>query len=77
MLESSPWTPRRGYKPINRDSEVLTGMEGTMWIDQTAPAASRSQVFDMAQHIVRDQRKLELLRNYYSCFPRVVGMASG
>jgi hypothetical protein len=27
-------TPRRGYKPINRDSEVLTGMEGTMWIDQ-------------------------------------------
>lgn len=27
-------TPRRGYKPIDRDSEVLTGMEGTMWIDQ-------------------------------------------
>jgi hypothetical protein len=27
-------TPRRGYKPIDRDSEVLTGMEGTLWIDQ-------------------------------------------
>ena len=27
-------TPRGGYKPIDRDSEVLTGMEGTMWIDQ-------------------------------------------
>jgi hypothetical protein len=27
-------TPRRGYKPIDRDSEVLTSMEGTMWIDQ-------------------------------------------
>jgi hypothetical protein len=27
-------TPRRGYKPPDRDSEVLTGMEGTAWIDQ-------------------------------------------
>jgi hypothetical protein len=27
-------TPRKGYKPPDRDSEVLTGMEGTMWIDQ-------------------------------------------
>lgn len=27
-------TPRQGYKPPNRDSEALTGMEGTMWIDQ-------------------------------------------
>jgi len=27
-------TPRRGYKPPDRDSEVLTGMEGTLWIDQ-------------------------------------------
>jgi hypothetical protein len=27
-------TPRPGYKPPDRDSEVLTGMEGTMWIDQ-------------------------------------------
>ena len=26
--------PQRGYKPIDRDSEMLTGMEGTMWIDQ-------------------------------------------
>jgi hypothetical protein len=28
-------TPRRGYKPPNRDSQVLTGMEGTLWIDQS------------------------------------------
>jgi hypothetical protein len=27
-------TPRQGYKPIDRDSEVLPGMEGTLWIDQ-------------------------------------------
>jgi hypothetical protein len=27
-------TPRKGYKPVDRDSQVLTGMEGTMWIDQ-------------------------------------------
>lgn len=27
-------TPKQGYKPPNRDSEVLTGMEGTLWIDQ-------------------------------------------
>jgi hypothetical protein len=27
-------TPRRGYKPPDRDSQVLTGMEGTLWIDQ-------------------------------------------
>lgn len=27
-------TPRQGYKPPDRDSEVLTGMEGTLWIDQ-------------------------------------------
>src|SRR5579862_494047 len=27
-------TPRPGYKPPDRDSEVLTGMEGTLWIDQ-------------------------------------------
>jgi ribosomal protein L17 len=26
--------PRRGYKPPDRDSEVLTGMEGTLWIDE-------------------------------------------
>src|SRR5262249_50056606 len=28
-------TPRHGYKPPDRDSQVLTGMEGTMWIDQS------------------------------------------
>ena len=27
-------TPRKGYKPPDRDSEVLTGMEGTLWIDK-------------------------------------------
>ncbi len=27
-------TPRKGYQPPNRDSQVLTGMEGTLWIDQ-------------------------------------------
>lgn len=26
-------TPRSGYRPPNRDSAVLTGMEGTLWID--------------------------------------------
>ena len=29
-------TPRKGYKPPDRDSQVLTGMEGTLWIDQKA-----------------------------------------
>src|SRR5215469_1227412 len=27
-------TPRAGYRPPNRDSTVLTGMEGTLWIDR-------------------------------------------
>jgi hypothetical protein len=27
-------TPRRGYKPPNRESRVLPGMQGEMWIDQ-------------------------------------------
>jgi hypothetical protein len=27
-------TPRHGYKPPDRDSQVLTGMEGTLWVDQ-------------------------------------------
>ena len=26
-------TPRQGYRPPNRDSGVLTGMEGMLWID--------------------------------------------
>jgi hypothetical protein len=26
-------TPRKGYQPPNRDSQVLLGMEGTLWID--------------------------------------------
>ena len=27
-------TPRAGYRPPNRDCQVLPGMEGTLWIDQ-------------------------------------------
>jgi hypothetical protein len=27
-------TPRKGYQPPDRDSKVLTGMEGTLWIDR-------------------------------------------
>lgn len=27
-------TPHEGYKPPDRDSQVLRGMEGTLWIDQ-------------------------------------------
>jgi hypothetical protein len=27
-------TPHQGYRPPDRDSEVLTGMEGTLWIDE-------------------------------------------
>ena len=27
-------TPRKGYQPPNRDSRVLTGMDGTLWIDK-------------------------------------------
>jgi hypothetical protein len=29
-------TPRPGYQPPNRDSEVLTGMEGELWIDKAS-----------------------------------------
>lgn len=29
-------TPRRGYRPPNRDCQVLPGMEGTLWIDEAA-----------------------------------------
>ena len=27
-------TPRPGYQPINRDTQVLKGMKGTLWVDQ-------------------------------------------
>lgn len=27
-------TPHKGYRPPDRDSEVLTGMEGMLWVDQ-------------------------------------------
>lgn len=27
-------TPRKGYRPPDRDSQVLTGMEGRLWIDR-------------------------------------------
>lgn len=26
-------TPRRGYRPINRDTQVLTGMKGSLFVD--------------------------------------------
>jgi len=29
-------TPRHGYQPPNRDTEVLPGMEGRLWIDKTS-----------------------------------------
>ena len=29
-------TPRPGYRPPNRDSRVLPGMEGTLWIDKSS-----------------------------------------
>lgn len=29
-------TPRKGYRPPDRDSEVLTGMEGTLWVDRSS-----------------------------------------
>lgn len=28
--------PRKGYRPPNRDSQVLPGMEGKLWIDQAS-----------------------------------------
>lgn len=28
-------TPRHGYQPPNNEAKVLTGMEGTLWIDQS------------------------------------------
>ena len=28
-------TPRKGYRPPDRDSKVLTGMEGKMWVDRS------------------------------------------
>lgn len=28
-------TPRKGYQPSNRDTEVLPGMEGKLWIDKS------------------------------------------
>lgn len=29
-------TPRRGYEPIDRQTRILTGMRGTLWIDRNA-----------------------------------------
>jgi len=29
-------TPRKGYQPPNKEAKVLTGMRGTLWIDQQA-----------------------------------------
>jgi len=44
-------TPRPGYKPPDRDSRVLTGMEGTMWIDQNT-----FQWVKVEAHVIRPVR---------------------
>ena len=41
-------TPRKGYRPPNRDSQVLTGMEGTLWIDRNT-----SQWVKVEAHVTR------------------------
>jgi hypothetical protein len=44
-------TPRKGYKPPDRDSEVLTGMQGTLWIDQRT-----FQWVKVEAHVIRPVR---------------------
>lgn len=44
-------TPRKGYRPPNRDSQVLTGMEGTLWIDRNT-----SQWVKVEAHVTRPVR---------------------
>jgi hypothetical protein len=44
-------TPRPGYKPADRDSHVLTGMEGTLWIDQET-----YQWVKVEAHVIRPVR---------------------
>jgi len=41
-------TPREGYQPPNRDSRVLTGMDGTLWIDK-----STFQWVKVEAHVIR------------------------
>lgn len=41
-------TPRSGYRPPNRDCQVLPGMEGTLWIDQ-----STFQWVKVEAHVIR------------------------
>jgi len=41
-------TPRKGYQPPNRDSQVLTGMDGTLWIDK-----SSFQWVKVEAHVIR------------------------
>jgi len=41
-------TPRPGYRPPNRDSRVLPGMEGTLWIDK-----SSFQWVKVEAHVIR------------------------
>jgi hypothetical protein len=41
-------TPRPGYRPPNRDSQVLPGMEGTLWIDKET-----SQWVKVEAHVIR------------------------
>ena len=40
--------PRKGYHPPNRDSEVLPGMEGTLWVDKAS-----SQWVKVEAHVIR------------------------
>jgi len=39
--------PRRGYQPVNRETKVLTGMRGRLWIDKASGqwAKVRAEVF--------------------------------
>jgi hypothetical protein len=44
-------TPRPGYRPPDRDSQVLPGMEGTLWIDQKT-----YQWVKVEAHVIRPVR---------------------
>lgn len=44
-------TPRPGYQPPNRDTQVLLGMEGKLWIDEAS-----SQWVKVEAHVIRPVR---------------------
>lgn len=44
-------TPHKGYRPPDRDSQVLTGMEGTLWVDHDT-----SQWVKVEAHVTRRVR---------------------